>query len=179
MTDIQAYTTPDLAYRVVLLKTAADLVNREFREAKALMDEQMARGDSVAARTLDDLKLGRVSKSDPKPEAVIADRDELEEWLRTEYPDKLDTRVEFARLDEVLAVLVDAGRGDLITQVTTVPDYLVGQAQALALSGRPVPGLKVQAKKAVVAATSELAAEREVRQLLAGARVPLLRELEA
>ncbi|BAD56331.1 hypothetical protein [Nocardia farcinica] len=174
MTEIQAWTNADLAYKIVLLKTLADLVLEEFKQAKAIMGEQIARGDSIAARTLDDRKLGKVTKSDPKPEAVVKDRDALDAWLRVEFPDKIETRVELGRLDEVLAVLIDAGRQDLIGQVEVVPDHLVGVAKAAALKGREVPGIEVVPGKPVVSARAELAAHYVVRELLSGAQVPLL-----
>ncbi|WP_043735493.1 hypothetical protein [Nocardia asiatica] len=174
MTEIEAFTSADLAYKIVMLKTLADLVMEEFKQAKAVMGEQIARGDSVAARTTDDRKLGRVTKSDPKDEAVISDRDALEEWIRTEYPDKLESRIELGRVDEILPILIDAGRRDLFTEVEVIPDYLIGQAKAAALRGRPVPGITLQPGKPVVSATKELAAEYAVRELLSGARVPLL-----
>ncbi|MBF6213719.1 hypothetical protein IU487_22135 [Nocardia puris] len=174
MTDIEAYTNADLAYKIVMLKTLADLVLEEFKRSKQVMGEQIARGDSVAARTADDRKLGRVTKSDPKPEATVTDPDALDDWLRTEYPDKIESRVELGRVDEILPILIDAGRSDLFTEVHVVPAYLVGQAKAAAARGRPIPGITVAPGKPVVSATKEITAEYAVRELLAGARVPLL-----
>lgn len=174
MTEIQAFTNADLAYKIVMLKTLADLVLDEFKKAKAVMGEQIARGESIPARTPDDRKLGRVTKSDPKPVAEVTDQAALEEWLRTEYPDKVEHRVSLGRVDEILPILIDADRKDLFTETEVIPDYLVGQAKALAARGRPIPGITVRPGKPNVSATSELAAEYAVRDLLSGARVPLL-----
>lgn len=174
MTEIQAWTNADLAYRIVMLKTLIDLVSKEFDRAKAVMGEQIARGETIPARTSDDRKLGRVTKSDPKPVAAVSDPAALEEWLRAEYPDKVEHRVSLGRVDEILPILIDAGRRDLFTETEVVPDYLVNQAKALAARGRPIPGITIQPGKAVVSATKEIAAEYAVRELLSGARVPLL-----
>lgn len=172
--EIQALTNSELAYKIVLLKTLADLVLEEFAAAKAVMGEQIARGDSVAARTSDDRKLGKVTKSDPKNVAVIEDVAALEEWIRTEYPDKLGSEVELGRADEIVPILIEAGRRDLFTDEEVIPDYLYGQAKHAALRGRPIPGIAVRPGKSTVSATKEIAAEYVVRSLLAGSPVPLL-----
>lgn len=172
--ETPALSNADRAYKIVMLKTLIDLVMEEFKREKQVMGQLISRGDGVAARTPDDRKLGRVTKSDPKPVAVISDLDALEEWLRTQYPDKLEHRVSLGRVDEILPILIDAGRRDLFTDTEVVPDYLVGQAKTLAAQGRPIPGITVQPGNAVVSATKEIAAEYEVRSLLSGARVPLL-----
>jgi hypothetical protein len=172
--EIQALTNSDLAYKIVLLKTLADLVLEEFAHAKAVMGEQIARGDSVSARTTDDRKLGKVTKSDPKHAATITDLTALEEWIRAEYPDKLSTEVELGRTDEILPILISAGRRDLFAETEVIPDFLFGLAKAAAVRGRPIPGITVTPGKPVVSATKEIAAEYVVRELLSGARVPLL-----
>lgn len=172
--EIQAYTDSDLAYKIVLLKTLSDLVLDEFARAKSIADEQMLKGASIPARTADDVKLGRVTKTDPKPVPRIVDRDELDEWIRTQYPDKLEKRAELGDPGQIVALLRDAGREDLFTEVSDIPDYLYKQAEALAKNGRPVPGIELRYPKPVVSARSEIAAEYVVRQLLSGSPVPLL-----
>lgn len=172
--EIQAYTDADLAYKIVLLKTLADLVLEEFARIKEVAAEQLPKGASIPARTGDDVKLGRVTKSDPKPVAQIVDRDELDDWIRTQYPDKLDTRAELGDLGEVLAVLKDAGRNDLFSIVTEIPAHLYKQAEAMAANGRPIPGIAIRRPPGTVSARKEVAAEYVVRQLLSGSPVPLL-----
>lgn len=172
--DIQLLTDQDLAYKIVLLKALTDLVLAEFDQAKRIADEQFAKGTSIPARTTADEKLGRVTKSDPKPVADVVDADALDKWLRTEYTDQLISTSELADLGEVAAALVDAGRGDLIRTMTTVPAHLVGLAKTRALRGEAVPGVAVRTPRGTVSARTERAAVDTVRQLLAGSPVPLL-----
>lgn len=176
---IEAYTDSDLAYRIVLLKTLADLVLDEFKSAKQVAADQFPKGAAIPARTDDDLKLGKVSKSDPKPVAEVVDRAALDDYIRTVYADKLESRIELGDVAQILPVLLDAGRTDLFTEVEVIPDYLYGLAKAAAVKGKAVPGVEVKSPPGVVSARREIAAETEVRRLLSGARVPLLRELEA
>jgi hypothetical protein len=173
-TEIQAYTDADLAFKIVLLKTLTDLAQEEFDRAKGIADGQMAKGTTIPARTGDDVKLGKVTKSDPKPVPKIVDQDALDDWIRTQYPDKLDTRVELGDMGEILAVLNDLGRTDLFTTVKEIPAYLYKQAQAQAVNGRPIPGVELRTPRGVVSANKEIAAEYLVRQLLAASPVPLL-----
>lgn len=177
--EIQVHTDADLAYKIVLLKTLVDLVTREFREAKQQAAEQYPKGASIPARSDTDLKLGRVSKSDPKPTATVVDEVAFDAWIRAEYPDKLEPDVELGDMAQVLCVLVDAARRDLITEVHRVPDWLRTTALAAALTGTQVPGVVVARPDGVVSATRERAAENLVRQLLSGAPVQLLRGIEA
>jgi hypothetical protein len=179
MSEITAYSNADLAYRIVLLKTLADLVNQEFREAKQLASEQLMKGESIPARTDDDRKLGGISKSDPKPVAEIVDRDELDAWLRDQYPDKLEVSLELGDLGEIAAILKDLGRDDLYTVVHEIPDHLRTDALAAAKNGKPIPGIAVRRPDGVVSARAEVAAQHMVRQLLSSTRVPLLRGIEA
>lgn len=172
--EIQAYTDGDLAYKLVLLKKLADMVLAELDHTKKIAALQYPKGASIPARTCDDIKLGRVSKTDPKPVAKVTDRAALEEWLRAEYPDKLDTRIELADMGELLAFLKDSGRTDLFTEVQEVPEHLFKQAEALAVRGRPVPGIELHRPPGVVQVRTEIAAEYVVRHLLADSPVPLL-----
>lgn len=174
MTDIQAFTDGDLAYKIVLLKKLADMVLAELDHAKQIAALQYPKGTSIPARGDEDVKLGRVSKTDPKPVAKVVDQAALEEWIRTEFPDKLDTRVELADMGELLAFLKDSGRTDLYTEVQEVPAHLFKQAEALAVRGRPVPGIELRRPPGVMQVRTEIAAEYVVRQLLAGSPVPLL-----
>lgn len=180
MTDeIEAFTDSDLAMKIVLLKTLLDLVTREFRETKALAAEQWPKGASIPARTDTDLKLGRVSKSDPKPTAAVVDDEAFDAWLRAEHPDKLQHHVELGDLGEVLAMLIEQGRRDLITESLVVPEWLRSNMIAAALTGREIPGVIVTHPAGGVSATNVPAAERVVRQLLSGSPVQLLRGIEA
>jgi hypothetical protein len=176
--EIQAWTDADLAYRIVLLKTLLDMVTREFRETKALAAEQYPKGASIPARTDEDVKLGRVTKSDPKPVAEVVDADALSAHIRAHFPDKLDSVIELADLGEVLPVLQAAGRDDLFTMTESVPEWLVKQLLSAAVAGQSIPGVRVRRPEGVVSARAEFAAETVVRQLLNAGPVPLIRGIE-
>jgi hypothetical protein len=174
VTDIEAYTDADLAYKLVMLRKLADMVLEELDRTKQVAALQYPKGASIPARTCDDIKLGKVSKTDPKPVAKVVDKAALEEWLRAEYPDKLDTRIELADMGELLAFLTDSGRTDLFTEVQVVPEHLLKQAEALAVRGRPIPGIEVRRPAGVLQVRTEIAAEYVVRHMLADSPVPLL-----
>lgn len=179
MTEIQPYTDGDLANRIVLLKTLLDLLTAEFRDAKELAAQRYLKGASIPARTDTDLKLGKVSKSDPKPTVTVVDEQVFDAWIRAEYPDKLHMDVEITDLAQVLAILVELDRHDLIKQSYVVPEWLRSNMLAAALTGREIPGLTVTRPAGVVSATSGPAAEQLVRRLLSGSPVQLLRGIEA
>lgn len=172
--EIQAWTYADLAKKIVLLKTLADLVNDELRHTKILAASKYPKGASIPARTDSDEKLGRVTKSDPKPVARVTDQEALDAYIRAEFPDKLEHDVRLGDMGEVLAALIDAGRKDLITETEVIPPYLDAQVLASALTGKPVPGVTVVRPDGVVSARVERAAIELVRNLLAGAPVQLL-----
>lgn len=177
--EIQLFTDADLAYKIVLLKTLLDLVTREFRETKAVAAEQYPKGASIPARTDTDLKLGKVSKSDPKPSATVVDAEAFDTWLMAEYPDKLQHQVELADFGEVLAVLIERERRDLIVESYVIPEWLRTNTLAAALNGREIPGVIVTRPPGVVSATAVPAAEQLVRRLLSASPVQLLRGIEA
>jgi hypothetical protein len=175
--EIEAFTDSDLAMKIVLLKTLADLVLDEFKAAKAIAADQYPKGLSISARTDSsdgDVKLGKVSKSDPKPVAEIVDRDELDDYIRAEYPDKLEHNIRLGDLGEILAILKDLGREDLFTEIKAIPEYLHTQMLTAAVGGRPIPGVALRRPAGVVSATKERAAVEMVRRLLSGAPVQLL-----
>lgn len=175
--EIQAYTDGDLATKIVLLKTLADVVLDEIKRAKEIAADQYPKGASVPARTdsIDgDIKLGRVTKSDPKPVAEITDPAALNAYIRAEHYEQLHHGVELGDLGEILAILKDHGRSDLFTPTEEVPHWLYTQALAAALAGKPIPGVTVSRPPGVVSATKERAAVELVRRLLSGAPVQLL-----
>lgn len=171
--DIQAYTDGDLAYRAVMLKAAIDLIMDEFEAVKAIAGEQFEKGDSKAARQ-GDVKLGRVSKSDPKPVATVTDRAEFEAYLSVKYGDTVTTTVELGDVAEIAAVLMDTGHEDLFTVVETIPDWVRQERLKAALAGEFVPGVTVSSPEGVVSARPEPAAKAAVRALLNSSDVPLL-----
>lgn len=177
MTEIQARTDGDLAIQIVLLKTLADVVLDEIKRAKEVAADQYPKGASVPARTdsIDgDIKLGRVTKTDPKPVATVVDADALDAYIRTEHYEELHHGVELGDLGEILAILKDQGRSDLFAPTEEVPEWLRKQMLAAALAGKAIPGVEVRRPPGVVSATKERAAVELVRRLLAGAPVQLL-----
>lgn len=174
--EIQAWTDSDLAVRIVMLKALTDLLNREFKAAKAIAAQQYPKGTAIPARSADDMKLGRVSKSDPKPDATVSDYDALDAYIRERHADKLTRRLELGPAEEIVPILIDAGRRDLFREVEIVPRWLIDQMEKEALS-KPIPGITVFRPDGVVSARTEPAAVEAVKQLLAAAPVRLL-ELE-
>lgn len=173
MSEIQAWTDADLAYRAVMLKAAADLILDEFKAVKALAVEQFQKGDSKTAR-IGDQKLGRVTKSDPKPVATVTDQAEFEAYLSVKYGDTITTTVQLGDVAEIAAVLADHGHEDLFTVVETIPDWVRQERLKAALAGEHVPGVTVSTPEGVVSARTEQAAKDRVVQMLSTGPVPLL-----
>lgn len=174
---IPARTDGDLAIQIVLLKTLADVVLDEIKSAKEIAADQYAKGASVPARTDSfdgDIKLGRVTKSDPKPVAEVTDPAALDAYIRAEHYEQLSHGVELGDLGEILAILKDQGRSDLFTSTEAIPPWLYKQMLAAALAGKPIPGVQVRRPSGVVSATKERAAVELVRRLLSGAPVQLI-----
>lgn len=173
--EIQAWTDGDLAVRIVMLKAFTDLLNREFKAAKAIAAEQYPKGMGLPAWS-GDVQLGRVSKSNPKPDTTVTDYDALDAYIRQHHADKLEHRLVLGPAEEIVPILRDAGRDDLFEQVTAVPGWLLAEMELKALK-TPIPGITVFRPDGVVSARTEPAAVEAVKQLLAAAPVQLL-ELE-
>lgn len=171
--EIQAWTDADLAYRAVMLKAAAGLILDEFEAVKALAAEQFQKGDSKAARQ-GDLKLGRLTMSDPKPKATVTDRAKFEAYLEVKFADTAVHDVMLGDASEVCAALADAGRDDLFTIAHRIPDWKREERLKAALAGESVPGVTVATPDGVMSAKPEQAAKNLVRELLNGSAVPLL-----
>lgn len=154
------------------LKTGVD-------EARLLADGLMKKGDTISARSpLDDTKIARVSKSDPKRRALITDRAAVEAWINERYPDKLVERTEITGpMPEVLAVL-RAHAPHLVTDRKSVPDWAVNELLLKAeKAGAPVgyggelddhapPGIEVSTPDGVVSVTLDKAnADEAIRAL--------------
>ena len=175
MTDIiDVYTDAELANRAVVLKALASAVLDEFNHVKSIAGNQLDKGDSKAAR-LGDEKLGRLSKSDPKPTAKVTDPVKFDAYVRTRFADKLELRVELGDTAEICAVLADAGADDLYKHVESIPDWLVQEQLKSALTpGADIPGITVTTPPGVVSATPTPAAKALVQELLAKSPIPLL-----
>lgn len=80
----------DEVLRTAALKVVADYAQSCYNQARAEMAATMEKGDRLTARSpLDGSKLGSVSKTDPKPVALITDEKAFTEWMLANYPDSV------------------------------------------------------------------------------------------
>ncbi|MFJ4653802.1 hypothetical protein ACIP5Y_21255 [Nocardia sp. NPDC088792] len=163
----------DLARRIVFLKTISDLVGEELNKAKRLAVIRFQKGSSEPARDANDVKLGNVSKSDPKPVAAVVDDERLAEHILQTRPDECITEVRLGDTAQIAAVLTDAGRTDLFTAVKTIPGWLYQEMEAKALAGTSVPGIEVRTPAGYITVRLEQAAKDAVRELLAASPIAL------
>lgn len=179
MTDeIQPWTDGDLTYRIVMLAALVDLALAELKRTKEIAASRHAKGTTIPAWMKnpdgEDIKLGGVNKSNPKPKAEVRDGAALDAYIRAEFADKIEHDVILGDPGAVLPVLIEAGRKDLFEEIELVPDWLRKQVITSALNGNNIPGVEVVRPPGVVSVTKDRAAVEEVRRLLSGARVPLL-----
>lgn len=93
--------------RLAALKVVSDYTKKCYDLARAEAAAQMERGDRRIAR-VDSEKLGAVSKTDPKPVALIGDEAAFTEWLLANYPDSVAYDLDIIGSDqEVKAVLFE------------------------------------------------------------------------
>jgi len=100
----------------------------------------MKKGDTLSARSpLDDVKIARVSKSDPKKRATVTNREAVEQWVTDRHPEKLVERTEIVGpMPEVLATL-RAHAPHLVADKKSVPDWAVNELLLKAeKAGQPV-----------------------------------------
>lgn len=166
MSDIQTWTGSELARRLVFLKTIADLVDTELKTLKSEAMARFDKGMSIPARSDEDVKLGQVLRTDPKPVAVITDEEALEEYVLVNYPDEVESQLTLGDPAEVVPILMDAGRLDLFSEDRYVPDFLMRQMEAEALSGKKIPGIEVRTPGGWMQVKVEHAAKVAARELL-------------
>lgn len=114
--------------RTAVLAFLAKRVKVEGDAARADIASVMSKGDTLAVRSpLDGSKIGRVSKSDPKPRATVTNRALVEEWITHHYPDKLIERAEISGpMAEVIQVLREHAP-HLVTDRKSVPDWAINE----------------------------------------------------
>ena len=154
------------------LKTGVD-------DARAVADGLMKKGDTISARSpIDDTKIARVSKSDPKRRATVTNREALEWWITSRHPEKLVERTEITGpMPEVLQVLREHA-SHLVADKKSVPDWAVNELLLKAeKAGKPVgyggelddhapPGITVAVPDGVVSVVLDKAnAEDAIRAL--------------
>lgn len=174
--DIQEWTGSELARRLVFLKTIADLVDTELKTLKSAAMEKFDKGMSIPARAEDDVKLGQVLRTDPKPVPVIVDGEALDEYAFAHYPNEVGAHLTLGDPAEIVPILMEAGRADLFSQERFVPDYLIRQLEAEALSGKKIPGIEVRTPGGWMQVKVEHTAKAAVRELLSSMHLLELEE---
>lgn len=176
--EVQPWTDGDISYRIVMLATLVDLALEELKRTKGIAASRYSKGTTIPAWTAnadgEDIKLGSVNKSNPKPKAEVRDAMALDAYIVAEFEDELERDVVLGDPGAILPVLIEAGRRDLFSEVRVIPDWLRKRVVTSALNGKDVPGVEVVRPSGTVSATKDRAAVEEVRRLLSGARVPLL-----
>lgn len=153
--------TNELALKVAALKVFSDYAKTAYDKSREEIGRQMGRGDRLQVRSpLDEsLKIGPISKSDPKPTARVEDLRVLTDWFIQNHPDLTGTGYEVAGTQtEVVAVLFEHAP-HLLRRVREIkPDALSELRKASAALGQPigpggeadVPGLVVETPDPVV-----------------------------
>lgn len=165
-----------IAQRAVLIKQLIKTV-LEGKDRAVGKLEHLANGSKITAKDpRTNLSLGSVYRTDPKPVGTETDRAELDDWLRTEYPDKLETKVKFGPPEEVAAVLAEHAPHLLHVAEGVIPDWLREQALKLAAT-RDVPGTGRVFPDGVLTVKPTDHARQVIATLLAASPIPL-KELE-
>lgn len=152
--------------RLCYVKFVSAALKEAERETKSAIDDLMKKGDTLSARSpLDDAKMARVNKSDPKPVATVSDAAALDTWIRETYPDKVKTETTVVgTAGEVIAVLREHAPHLLATN-TVVPGWAINElVTRSAGAGEPVgfggemgdmapPGIKVTTPDGVISVT--------------------------
>lgn len=121
-----------LALEEAALKTLADAVMDRLREVKTQMQEVLIEtGASRVEATLPDgTKVATISRSTPKPAAVVTDDKALLEWVRTYSPHNVTTRlvteVQPAYITALLAEMTAAGAAVIADKDTGVVEDVPG-----------------------------------------------------
>jgi hypothetical protein len=140
--DLQA-----LAIEEAALKTLADAVMDRLKEVKTAMQEALVEtgASSVPAILPDGTKVATISRSDPKPTAVVTDDKAFLDWVRKYSPHnvttKLVTEVRPAYTTALLAEMTAAGAAVVADKETgvieDVPGVEIRATRSLTHSVRP------------------------------------------
>ena len=123
---------PDLALEEAALKTLADAVLDRLKEVKAEMQEALETtgASHVDAKLPDGTKVATLSRSDPKPTAVVVDEKAFLAWVRANSPhnvtSRLVTEVRPAYQAALLAEMTAAGVTEIADRETGVVDEVPG-----------------------------------------------------
>lgn len=156
-------TPSSIAVDLFALKVLGVVVREGTADRKAAATANMKKGDSIAARVdVDgrDVKLGKVTMTDPKPVGRVTDRDALDEWLTKHVEGAVIERPAFGPDAEVAAVLNEHAP-HLLTFVAEVAEWaraaaLIKAESAHRAGSKPLaPGIEVTVPDGVVSVGKE------------------------
>lgn len=152
--------TNELALKVAALKVLSDYALKAYNEARDEIAKSMGRGDRIQVRSpRDDVKLGPVWKTDPKPHAEVVDGGALLSWFQEHYPEKVGSVYKVSGTDNEVIDALFRFAPHLLSKATAIkPDALrelradsVALGQPIGPAGEAdVPGLAVCTPEAVV-----------------------------
>lgn len=152
----------DLAMKVAKFKVMKDFAEAQYNAARAELAAHMQRGDRLNAVTADGVKIGAVSKSDPKSKTYFTDQAKFRKWVATHYPEQMVSALDVIGTDEeVHDVLLEHAK-HLLQEVPKVEPAFVREISRLsAKRGEPVgpggeldiPGVQVDTPEGVLSCT--------------------------
>jgi hypothetical protein len=141
------------AVRVAAMKAIKDEASRLYDVARALVDGQLDPGDRKRAVLPTGEEVGTISKSDPKPRAVVDDDAVLLAWAKSEAPDEvlIETTIDVAAGGMLIIEWLRETHPHLLIESTVVRDSFVSallgrvkQVDGMAIdtsTGEVVPGI--------------------------------------
>jgi len=156
-------TPSSIAVDLFALKILGVVVREGTTDRKAAATATMKKGDSIAARVeIDgrDVKLGKVTMTDPKPVGRVTDRDALDAWLTKHVEGAVIECPVFGPAAEIAAVLNEHAP-HLLSFVDEVAEWAraaaVAKAEAAHREGSlPLaPGIEVNVPDGVVSVGKE------------------------
>lgn len=149
-----------VALRVALLKQIKDQVDAAYNAARADQSTAMPAGTRwPVVSPLDDVKIGTVSKSDPKRKASVRDANAFAAWAAQNYPDDTEYAFRVVGSDEEVHAVLYEHAPHLVKSVTVVSSELRKQVERMSVAtGVPtgpggevdVPGVLVEDPEGVV-----------------------------
>ncbi|MGH7743331.1 MAG: hypothetical protein ACREQ5_00715 [Candidatus Dormibacteria bacterium] len=142
--------------RLNYLKFVGEAVREADKAARSEAVKHLKKGDTLAVRSpIDDTKMSRVSMSDPKHVAHVADPAALDAWIRENYPDKIQETTTIVGSDTEVTQVLREHAPHLLAHATVVPGWVVNELLTISQgAGTPVgfggecdtqapPGIKV------------------------------------
>lgn len=139
-----------LALEEAALKALSDAIGDRLKEVKAEMQEALdtTGASRVEAKLPDGTKVATISRTEPKPTAVVTDPDKLLVWAREHSPanvvSRVVTEVRPAYITALLAEMTAAGVAEIADRETgvveEVPGVEIKATRGRTHSVRPVDG---------------------------------------